>query len=111
MFNLTPFSDYSLLFLRIMAGLVFIWSGWFDFRHPEKPTRDTAIPKSFMRFLSAAEVLGGAAIIIGFLTQPACIGLLLVLVGAVLIKNYDLICASMLLVILCTNGGRFRLFL
>ena len=127
MFNLTPFSDYSLLFLRIMAGLVFIWSGWFDFRHPEKPTRGTAIPKSFMRFLSASEVLGGAAIIIGFLTQLACIGLLLVLAGAVPIKifvwktgfwgkdgfgwNYDLICASMLLVILCTDGGRFRLFL
>ena len=127
MFNLTPFSDYSLLFLRIMAGLVFIWSGWFDLRHPDKPTRNTLIPKSVMRFISTAEMLGGAAIIIGFLMQLACIGLLFVLSGAVSIKifvwktgfwgkdgfgwNYDLICASMLLVILCTDGGRFRLLL
>jgi putative oxidoreductase len=76
-------------------------------------------------FLAAAELLGGIAVVIGFLTQLAAIGLILIMLGAIQKKvfvwktgfwgenglgwNYECILISMLLVILCTNGGRFVL--
>jgi putative oxidoreductase len=59
------------------------------------------------------------------LIQLACIGLLLIMLGALQKKlfvwktgfwgkdglgwNYDLICSSMLIVILFTDGGRFTI--
>jgi putative oxidoreductase len=64
-------------------------------------------------------------VIAGFLIQLACIGLLLIMLGALQKKlfvwktgfwgkdglgwNYDLICSSMLIVILFTDGGRFTI--
>ena len=75
--------------------------------------------------MGTAELLGGVAVIIGLLTQLAAIGLILIMLGALQKKifvwktgfwgkdglgwNYELILISMLLVILCTNGGRFVL--
>lgn len=106
-----------------MVGLVFASSGFDDLKDPESRSKSIGMSKSFALFLGAAELLGGAAVIVGFLTQLACIGLLLIECGAVQKKlfvwktgfwgkdgfgwNYDLICSSMLLVILCTDGGRF----
>jgi putative oxidoreductase len=123
MFHLASFTDYTLLFLRIMIGLVFASSGYDDVRDPDARSKSIGMPKSFVLFLAIAELLGGTAVIVGFLTQLACIGLLLISAGAIQKKlfvwktgfwgkdgfgwNYDLICASMLLVTLCTNGGRF----
>jgi putative oxidoreductase len=62
-------------------------------------------------------------VIVGFLTQLAALGLILVMLGAVQKKifvwktgfwgknglgwNYELIFIAMLVVIICTNGGRF----
>jgi putative oxidoreductase len=70
-----------------------------------------------------AEMLGGIAVIVGFLPQLASIGLILIMLGALQKKmfvwktgfwgkdgfgwNYELILVSMLIVILCTNGGPF----
>jgi putative oxidoreductase len=126
MFHLAPFADYSLLFLRIMIGIVFASSGYDDLKDPEARSKSIGMSKSFTQFLAVAELLGGIGVIVGFLTQLACIGLLLISAGAVQKKvfvwktgfwgkdgfgwNYDLICASMLLVILCTDGGRLIIF-
>ena len=125
MFHLDGFLDYALVFLRVMVGLVFASSGLSHVRDPEKRSREIGMPKSFTLVLGYGELAGGIGVISGILIQLACIGLLLIMGGALQKKlfvwktgfwgkdgfgwNYDLICSSMLLVILCSDGGRFTL--
>ena len=106
-----------------LVGLVFIDSGYNDLKSPDERSRGLGVPKGFAVFLGAAELLGGTAVVIGFLAQLAAIGLILIMLGAFQKKifvwktgfwgkdglgwNYELILVSMLLVVLCTNGGRF----
>jgi putative oxidoreductase len=121
--RLEPFTAYALVFLRLMAGLVFIDSGYNDLKSPGTRSTSLGLPKGLLVFLGVAELLGGIAIIVGFLAQLASVGLILIMLGALQKKifvwktgfwgkdglgwNYELIIVSMLLVILCTNGGRF----
>jgi putative oxidoreductase len=121
--RLEPFTAYALVFLRLMAGLVFIASGYNDLKSPGARSTSLGLPKGLLVFLGVAELLGGIAVIIGLLTQLASVGLILIMLGALQKKifvwktgfwgkdglgwNYELIIVSMLLVILCTNGGRF----
>ncbi len=123
--HLANFTDYNLLFLRLMAGLVFTYSGYSDLKDPDARSKSIEMSKNFALFLGAAELLGGIAVIVGFLVQLACIGLALIMLGAAQKKlfvwktgfwgkdglgwNYELIVLSMVLVILCTDGGRFIL--
>ena len=125
MFPLDSYTDYSLVFLRLMVGLVFVDSGYDDLKDPDARAKSIGVPRNFGIFLGAAELLGGIAVIVGFLAQLASIGLILIMLGAIQKKifvwktgfwgkdgpgwNYELILISMLLVILCTNGGRFVL--
>jgi putative oxidoreductase len=106
-----------------MVGLVFIDSGYNDLKNPGARSASIGVPERFGIFLGAAELLGGVAVIVGFLTQLAALGLILVMLGAIQKKifvwktgfwgknglgwNYELIFISMLVVIICTNGGRF----
>jgi putative oxidoreductase len=124
--RLEPLTDYALVALRLMVGLVFIDSGYHDVKDPGARGKSIGLPKNLTIFLAAAELLGGVAVIIGFLTQLAAIGLILIMLGAISKKvfvwktgfwgkdglgwNYECILISMLLVILCTNGGRFVLY-
>ncbi|MGC1379856.1 MAG: DoxX family protein [Candidatus Baltobacteraceae bacterium] len=123
--QLEQFADYALVFLRIMVGLVFVDSGYNDLKNPEARAKSIGLPKGATTVLGALELLGGAAVIIGVLAQPASILLILIMLGAIQKKafvwktgfwgkdglgwSYELILVSMLLVILCTNGGRFAL--
>ena len=125
MFHLEQFLDYGLVFLRIMVGLVFASSGLSHVKAPDKRSKEIGMPKGFTIFLGCGELLGGVSVIAGFLIQLACIGLLLIMLGALQKKlfvwktgfwgkdglgwNYDLICSSMLIVILFTDGGRFTI--
>jgi putative oxidoreductase len=122
---LEPFADYALVFLRVMVGLVFIDSGYNDIKDPAARGRSIGLPKGVTVFLALAELAGGVAVIFGVLSQLAAIGMILIMLGAIQKKifvwktgfwgknglgwNYELIFISMLLVILCTNGGRFVL--
>jgi putative oxidoreductase len=124
--HLDEFTDYALVFLRLMVGLVFADSGYNDLKNPDERSKSLGIPKNFTLFLGVAEALGGVAVITGFLSRLAAIGLILVMLGALQKKifvwktgfwgkdglgwNYELILISMLLVIVCTGGGRFVLF-
>jgi putative oxidoreductase len=117
--------DLSLLFLRLMVGLIFIDSGYSDLRDTAARSKSIGMPREFVLFLAVAELLGGFAVIIGVLQQPACLGLILVMLGAVSKKifvwktgfwgkngpgwYYELVIMSMLLVVLSTDGGRYVL--
>ncbi|MGA8099784.1 MAG: DoxX family membrane protein [Candidatus Cybelea sp.] len=125
MFDLTPFTDYGILFLRVMAGAVYIDSGYNDLKDPEARSKSLGISKSFAIFLGAAEVAGGAAVVVGVFQQLAAIGLILIMLGAIQKKlfvwktgfwgkdglgwSYELTLTSILLVIVFTDGGRIVL--
>jgi putative oxidoreductase len=123
--HLAQFTDYALVFLRIMVGLVFADSGYNHLKDPEARGKSIGLPKGVTIFLGTAEVLGGVGVIAGVLSQLAAIGLILIMSGALQKKifvwksgfwgkdglgwNYELIMVSMLLVIVCTDGGKFTL--
>ncbi len=125
MFHLAQLTDYGLLFLRVMAGLTYLDSGYNDLKDPATRSKQIGTSKGFTIFLAVAELAGGAGVILGVLTQLAAIGLILVMLGAIQKKifvwktgfwgdrgfgwSYDLTLVSMLLVILFTDGGRFVL--
>jgi putative oxidoreductase len=79
----------------------------------------------FTVFLGTAEVAGAVALAVGFLTQWAALGLILIMLGAIQKKmmkwktgfwgeksmgwHYDLLFVVMNLVIITTGGGRIAL--
>jgi putative oxidoreductase len=121
-FHLGQFTDYGLLFVRIMVGVIFADS---DLKDPDARSKSIGTPKNFTIFLGVAEVLGGIAVVIGILTQLASIGLILIMGGALAKKafvwktgfwgksglgwNYELLLISILCVILFSDGGGFTL--
>ncbi|MGA8575475.1 MAG: DoxX family protein [Candidatus Cybelea sp.] len=121
MFHLAWLTDYGLLGLRIMAGLIFIGSGYNDLKDPDQRSKSIGLPKGFVFFLAVAEVAGGAGIVLGLLQQLAALGLIVIMLGALQKKifvwktgfwgrdglgwYYELTLISMLLVILFTDGG------
>ena len=123
--QLLRFADVGFLLLRLMAGAVFIASGFADLRHPDERSKSLGASKSFTLFLGAAEVAGSLGIIFGVFTQLAAIGLILLMLGAIGKKmfvwhtgfwgdktfgwHYDLMFVVMNLVILFTDGGRYVL--
>jgi putative oxidoreductase len=83
--------------------------------------------KGFTVFLGASEVAGGLGVALGFLIQLAAGGLILIMLGGILKKifvwhrdvwgeneygwHYNLMLAIMNLVITCTGGGRYVLWM
>jgi putative oxidoreductase len=125
MFDLTPLTGYALLFLRVMAGVIYAGSGFNDLKDPDARSKSIGMPKPFTIFLAVAEIAGGAGLILGVLQQLAAIGLILIMLGAIQKKmmvwktgfwgkdglgwSYDLTLTSMLIVILFTDGGNLVL--
>ena len=123
--QLAQFTDLGLLLLRLMAGVVFLSSGWGHLKDSESRSKSIGVSKSFTIFLGLAEVAGSLGIMFGVLTQLAAIGLILIMLGAIQKKitvwhtgfwgdkasgwHYDLVFAVMSLVILFTDGGRYVL--
>jgi putative oxidoreductase len=121
--QLAHFTDFGLLLMRLMVGLVFVSSGWSDLKDPSARSKSIAMSKGFTVFLGSSEIAGGLAVTLGVLTQLAAIGLILVMLGAIQKKifvwhtgfwgernsgwHYELTLVIMNLVILFTNGGRF----
>ncbi|HEY3307270.1 MAG TPA: DoxX family protein [Desulfuromonadaceae bacterium] len=124
--QLTQFTDLSLLLLRFMVAAVFVNSGWNDFKDPQGRAQSIGLNKGLTVFLGAAELAGGLGVATGVLTQPAAIGLILIMLGAIQKKifvwhsgfwgekgygwHYDLMLAIINLVIACTGGGRYVLW-
>ena len=124
--QLSNFTDFALLLLRLMVALVFGASGINDLKNPESRSRAIGMSKSFTVFLGAAELSGAVAVALGFFTQLAAAGLILLMLGAIQKKifvwhtgfwgkntygwHYDLMLVVMNLVIIATNGGRWVLW-
>ena len=122
---LLRFSDLALLFMRLLVGWVFIWSGGSHARDPVTRGKSIGMSLGFTRFLGLAELAGGLGVALGVLTQLAALGLALVMLGAIQKKiavwktgfwgrhsdgwHYDLLFVAMNLVIATTGGGRFVL--
>jgi putative oxidoreductase len=124
--QLARFTDVALLLLRIMVGVVFLASGWSHVRDPERRSQDIGRSKGFTIFLGLAELAGSVGVIFGVLAQPAAIGLILIMMGAIQKKifvwrtgfwgksgtngwSYDTMLVVMNLVIVATGGGNLSL--
>lgn len=87
--SLHAFSDWGLLALRIALGATFIVHGrmkkgmWNMQPSAQMPSGML----NLMRFLSIVEPLGGLAVLVGFLTQPASLGLAIIMIGAIKLKT------------------------
>ena len=116
-------SDYALLFMRLLVGLVFITSGWRHAKDPVARGRSIGLSPGVTRFLGVAEAAAGLGVAVGVLTQLAALVLILIMLGAMHRKifvwktgfwgehsdgwHYDLLFIAMNLVIATTGGGRF----
>jgi len=123
--QLARFTDFSLLLLRLMVGLVFVKSGYDHLKDPAGSAKSIGMSKAFSIFLGIANVAGGLGVAFGVLTQLAAFGLILIMFGAIQKKifawhtgfwgeknsgwHYDLIFVLMNLVIAFTNGGAYVL--
>jgi putative oxidoreductase len=121
-----PFADFALLFMRLLVGWVFIWSGGSHASDPVTRSKSIGMSPGFTRFLGLAELAGGLGVALGILPQLAALGLILLMAGAIQKKifvwhtgfwgkssdgwHYDLLFVAMCLVVATTGGGRFVLF-
>jgi putative oxidoreductase len=86
--SLHAYSDWGLFVLRLVIGATFLahgrakWARW-----KQKPSdKLPASMLNILRLLSICEPLGGAALILGFLTQLASLGLVIIMLGAMNLK-------------------------
>lgn len=84
-YHLTTHKHWGLLILRLTVGVIFIvhgiqkWALW----NMQPSDQMPAMMLNLMKFLSIVEPLGGLALIFGFLTQLAALGLSLIMLGAI----------------------------
>ena len=116
------FNDWSLFLLRAIVAIVFGTSGFSHLKSPAERAKSIGMPVPATIFIGAAELSGAIALVLGFLTQWAALGLILIMLGAIYKKvaewhtgfwgeksmgwHYDLLFVVMNLVILTTGGGR-----
>ncbi len=86
--KLKDYQDWGLLALRIAVGAVFIYHGVqkFGLWSADSGVALTSGMLVVMKILSVAETLGGAALILGFLTRWAALGFTIIMLGALYIK-------------------------
>ena len=121
--GLATYSDAALLALRLMVAVIFFWSGVSHARAPKERAKSIGFPPGFTLFLGLAEMAGALGVATGILIQPAALGLILVMLGAIQKKvlvwktgfwgekssgwHYDLMLVVMNLVLLTVGGGRY----
>jgi putative oxidoreductase len=119
------YSDWTLLFMRIVVAVVFGTSGYSHLKSPQERAKSIEMSVPFTIFLGAAELAGAVALAFGVLTQWAALGLILIMFGAIYTKiakwktgfwgeksmgwHYDLLFVVMNLVIFTTGGGSITL--
>ena len=114
-------NQYTILALRILAGWIFVWSGFAHARDPEGRSKDLGLPKPMVLLIGIVELLAGLGIAGGLLTRLSAIGLMIVMLGAMHRKafvwhtgfwgkgsqgwHYDLLLFLIVLMVFATNGG------
>ncbi|MSU75344.1 MAG: DoxX family protein [Candidatus Magasanikbacteria bacterium] len=80
--------DWGLLALRLALAAIFIMHGKGKFKmwKMQPSAQMSSGMVSLMKFLSIAELFGGIAMLFGFLTQLAAIGLGIIMLGAMKFK-------------------------
>ena len=123
---LVPYSDIALLLMRLLIGAVFVTSGRSHVKDPVARGKSIELPPGVTRLLGLGEIAGGMGVAIGFLTQFAALGLILIMLGAIQKKifvwhtglwgkhgtdgwHYELLFVTMCLVVATTGGGRYVL--
>lgn len=116
--SMSRYGDWAVLFLRLVIAADFIGHGMMKFGSFSQPAAGMNI---VMMILAVAEPLAGVALIAGFLTRWAALGLSVVMLGAIYMKqfvwggafmgaqmNWELDAALLagLLVLLCYGAGR-----
>lgn len=123
MLPLTGYTDWALLFLRLLMAAIFGSSGYYDLADPPGRAHSIELSEPATIFLGVAEVAAALSLISGVLIQFAALGLILISLGAVGKKisswktgfwgktsqgwHYDLLLLLINLVFITTRGGRF----
>jgi uncharacterized membrane protein YphA (DoxX/SURF4 family) len=85
---------YALWIVQALLALLFLFSGAMKFIMPiEEMTRDIQMPIAFLRFIGAAEILGGVGLVLPSLlrirpglTPLAAAGLVIIMIGATVVS-------------------------
>lgn len=86
----TTFQNAVLLIMRVMLAAIFLVAGYykFPFWSAQPSAEMPAMMLNLTLLLSVVEPLGGAAVLLGFLTRWASAGLAIIMVGAVLVTKF-----------------------
>ena len=81
--GLAAYGDWALLALRLLVAAIFFTSGLSHARDPKKRGASIGMGPAFTALLGVAEMAGALGVASGILIQPAAIGLILVMLGAI----------------------------
>jgi putative oxidoreductase len=85
----TRYQNASLLFLRLIIAAIFYVAAYYKIPFwSSAPAGVSAFMLFVTKFLSIAEPLGATAILLGFLTRWAAIGLAIIMVGAIYVSQF-----------------------
>jgi len=123
--GLAVYEDWALLAMRLLVAVIFFASGLEHARKPKERAKSIGASPVFTLLLGIAEMAGALGVATGVLIQPAAIGLILVMLGAIQKKafvwktgfwgekapgwHYDLMLVAMNLVLATVGGGRIAL--
>jgi len=125
--SLHGFTDWGLLALRLALAATFLAHGRMKFGMWKMQPNDqmSAGRINLMRLLSVCETLGAVALLVGFLTQLAALGLAIIMLGALNLKirtmkagfvvrdkpgwEFELLILAMAVALLFTGAGTFAL--
>lgn len=86
--SLPVLADLALLLLRLAIGLMFALSGWFKLTKEGRREKmagsleQVGIPRALTPVVSAGEFVGGVCVVLGLLTVPGALVLLVITLGA-----------------------------
>ncbi len=81
--SLAMCADWALLAMRLLVAAIFFTSGLSHARDPKGRAASIGMPPALTFLIGIAEMAGALGVASGVLLQPAAIGLILVMLGAI----------------------------